>query len=129
MTPRSSGLFSIGESLLFIVKWCDSILRLGAVYMPISFTKTVVSNLNKEIADIQTKQNIEKERAEKALSKINQLERDMKLSTSAHDLSSKMSRISKLKEDIKQSRSLQAELSKQLAIKSAKLNQQLPPNK
>lgn len=94
--------------------------------MPISFTQSVVSNLTKEIAEIHSKQDNEKKKTEKALSKINQLQRDMKLSTSAHDLSSKMSRISKLKEDIKQSNSLQSELSKQLAIKTATLNKQLP---
>ncbi len=96
--------------------------------MAISFTQSVVSNLTKEIAEIQSKSNNEKKKEEKALSKINQLQNDMKLSTSAYDLSNKMSRISKLKEDIKQSKSSQAELSKQLAIKSATLNKQLPKN-
>ncbi|OAB47879.1 hypothetical protein [Paenibacillus antarcticus] len=113
---------------MFIVEWCESILQLGAVQMAISFTKSVVSNLTKEIAEIQSKSNHEKKRTEKALAKINQLQNDVKLSTSAYDLSNKMSRINKLKEDIKQSKSSQAELSKQLAIKSATLNKQLPKN-
>ncbi|AOZ93699.1 hypothetical protein [Paenibacillus crassostreae] len=94
--------------------------------MPISFTKTVVSNLNKEIAEVHNTIINEKKKEEKALSKINQLQRDMKLSTSAHDLSSKMSRINKLNEDIKQIQSLQTVLSTQLANKKAKLIQQLP---
>jgi hypothetical protein len=93
--------------------------------MPISFTHSVISGLKKQIAEIHDKSSHEKKKEEKALSKINQLQRDMKLSTSAHDLSSKMSRISKLKEDIKQTNTLQADLSKQLAIKTAALNLQL----
>lgn len=94
--------------------------------MAISFTKSVVSNLTKEIAEIQSKSNNEKKKTEKALAKINQLQNDVKLSTSAYDLSNKMSRINKLKEDIKQSKSSQAELSKQLSIKTSTLNKQLP---
>ncbi|WP_438349312.1 hypothetical protein ACP8HI_01050 [Paenibacillus sp. FA6] len=94
--------------------------------MAISFTRSIVDRLNKEIAEIHDKSLNEKKKAEKALSKINQLQKDMKLSTSAHDLSSKMSRISKLKEDIKQINFLQADLSKQLVTKNTLLNQQLP---
>ena len=94
--------------------------------MAISFTSTVVSNLTKEIAEIQSKSNNEKKKVEKAFAKINQLENDIKLSTSAYDLSNKMSRISKLNEDIKQSKASQAELSKLLVIKSATLKKQLP---
>lgn len=94
--------------------------------MAISFTRSIVDRLNKEIAEIHDKSMNEKKKADKALSKINQLQRDMKLSTSAHDLSSKMSRISKLKEDIKQINALQADLSKQLVAKNTLLSQQLP---
>ncbi|MHA0856824.1 hypothetical protein [Paenibacillus sp. CMAA1364] len=93
--------------------------------MPISFTRSLVDRLNKEVAEIHTTINNEKKKAKKAHTKIKQLERDMKLSTSAHDLSSKMSRISKLKEDIKQIDSLQADLSKQLVSKNTLLHQEL----
>ncbi|MGF7046877.1 seryl-tRNA synthetase [Paenibacillus sp. DS2015] len=92
--------------------------------MAISFTKSIVDRLNKEIAEIHIKSDNEKKKAEKALSKINQLQKDMELSTSAHDLSSKMSRISKLKANIQQINFLQADLSQQLVTKTAILNQQ-----
>lgn len=94
--------------------------------MPISFTASLVDRLNKEIAEIHATSNQEMKKVEKAYSKIKQLQSDMKLSTSAHDLSSKMSRISKLKEDIKRINSLQADLSKQLITKKALLLQELP---
>ena len=94
--------------------------------MAISFTKSVSSRLNQEIADIESKILEQKKKKDKALLKINQLEKDCKLSSSASDLSSKMSRISKLKEDIKKFSYLQRELSKELAKKKSTLAQ-IPP--
>lgn len=96
--------------------------------MGISFTRSIINQLNKEIAEIQTKSSEEKKKIENAQSKINQLQRDVKLSTSAHDLNSKLSRINKLKENIKQSNRLLTELSKQLSIKNKALDQQLAKN-
>ena len=93
--------------------------------MSISFTKAIVTRWQKEIDDIESKSVNEKNKKEKAQSKINQLQRDMKLSQSHSDLSSKMTRINKLNEEIKTSNRTQAELSKQLVTKKASLKQHL----
>lgn len=94
--------------------------------MAISFTKSVFSRLNQEIADIESKILELKQRKDKAFLLINQLEKDCKLSTSPSDLSNKMSRISKLKEDIKKFDHLQLELSKEMSNKKSTLSK-LPP--
>ncbi|TXK70063.1 hypothetical protein [Paenibacillus sp. N3.4] len=91
--------------------------------MSINFTKAIVNRLQHEIADIESKILNEKNKKEKAQSKMNQLQRDLKLSQSHSDLSSKMTRINKLNEEIKSSTRLQSELSKQLATKKASLKQ------
>jgi chromosome segregation ATPase len=96
--------------------------------MAISFTKSVSGRLNQEIADMESNMTELKKKREKASVKINQLEKDCKLSTSPSDLSSKMSRINKLQEDIKKFTRLQAELSKEMAKKKSTLAQ-LPPVK
>lgn len=96
--------------------------------MSISFTRSIVNRLNKEIADIQKQSSNEKQKKEKALSKINQLQRDIQISSSPSDLSNKMTRINKLKEEINQIDRLQANLAKQLANKNATLNQHLSKN-
>jgi cell division protein FtsL len=91
--------------------------------MSINFTKAIVNQLQREIADIESKIMNEKNKKEKAQSKINQLQRDMKLSQSHSDLSSKMTRINKLNEDIKIINRVQADLSKQLVTKKTSLKQ------
>jgi predicted RNase H-like nuclease (RuvC/YqgF family) len=93
--------------------------------MSINFTKAIVNRLQREIADIESKSMNEKNKKEKAQSKINQLQRDMKLSQSHSDLSSKMTRINKLNEDIKSINRVQANLSKQLVTKKTLLKQHL----
>jgi flagellar motor switch/type III secretory pathway protein FliN len=93
--------------------------------MSINFTKAIVNRLQREIADIESKSLNEKNKKEKAQSKINQLQRDMKLSQSHSDLSSKMTRINKLNENIKTINRVQAELSKQLVTKKTSLKQYL----
>ncbi|BBH24571.1 hypothetical protein Back11_59160 [Paenibacillus baekrokdamisoli] len=97
--------------------------------MAISFTKSIISRLNRELADIQSQSTNEKNKKEKALAKINQLQRDIKLSSSPSDLSSKMSRINKLNEEIKTINRVQADLSKQFVTKTAALKQQLAKDK
>jgi predicted nucleic acid-binding Zn-ribbon protein len=92
--------------------------------MSISFTKAITNQLQQEIAAIESKIVNEKKKIEKAQSKINQLQRDMKLSQSHSDLSSKMTRINKLNEEIKNMNHLQADLSKQLVTKKTSLKQQ-----
>lgn len=92
--------------------------------MSISFTKAIANQLQQEIAAIESKTINEKKKKEKAQSKINQLQRDMKLSQSHSDLSSKMSRINKLNEEIKNADRMQADLSKQLVTKKTSLKQQ-----
>ncbi|AZN41212.1 hypothetical protein [Paenibacillus albus] len=91
--------------------------------MSINFTKAIVSKLQRDIADIESNIVSEKNKLKKAQAKIKQLERDMKLSQSHNDLSSKMTRINKLTEEIKISTHSQADLNKQLASKKASLNQ------
>lgn len=92
--------------------------------MSISFTKAITNQLQQEIAAIESKIVNEKKKIEKAQSKINQLQRDMKLSQSHSDLSSKMTRINKLNEEIKNTNRLHADLSKQLVTKKTSLKQQ-----
>ncbi|MFC5649671.1 hypothetical protein ACFPYJ_11165 [Paenibacillus solisilvae] len=94
--------------------------------MSISFTKAIVSRLQREIADLESSSLNAKNKKEKTSSKIKQLERDMKLSQSHSDLSSKMTRINKLSEEIKAITRMQADLSKQLTAKKAALKQHLP---
>ncbi|GAB6990241.1 hypothetical protein [Paenibacillus pini] len=93
--------------------------------MSINFTKAIVSQLQREIAELESKSMDEKNKKDKALSKINQLQRDMKISQSHNDLSSKMTRVNKLEEEIKNSNRLQADLSKQLVTKKALLEKNL----
>jgi predicted nucleic acid-binding Zn-ribbon protein len=93
--------------------------------MSISFTKTIVNQLQKEIADIESKSLNEKKKIDKAQIKLKQIQKDIKLSQSASDLSSKMSRINKLNEEIKDSDRLQKELAKTLVTKKATLKQNL----
>jgi flagellar motor switch/type III secretory pathway protein FliN len=93
--------------------------------MSINFTKAIVNRLQREIADIESKSINEKNKKEKAQSKINKLQRDMKLSQSHSDLSSKMTRINKLNEEIKNINRIQVDLSKQLVTKKTSLKQHL----
>jgi predicted nucleic acid-binding Zn-ribbon protein len=93
--------------------------------MSINFTKAIVNLLQREIADIESKSMHEKNKKEKAQSKIKQLQRDMKLSQSHSDLSSKMTRINKLNEEIKNINRIQADLTKQLVMKKTSLKQHL----
>jgi hypothetical protein len=93
--------------------------------MSINFTKAIVNLLQREIADIESKSIYEKNKKEKAQSKIKQLQRDIKLSQSHNDLSSKMTRVNKLNEEIKNINRIQADLTKQLETKKASLKQQL----
>ncbi|MDQ0896845.1 hypothetical protein [Paenibacillus sp. V4I7] len=93
--------------------------------MAISFTLSIINRLKKEIAEIQQRSIDEQKKKEKALSKINQLQRDIKISTSPSDLSSKMSRLSKLKDEINKINLLQVELSKQLVLKNTALKEQI----
>ncbi|NQX58322.1 hypothetical protein [Paenibacillus qinlingensis] len=91
------------------------------VGMAISFTKTIVAQLKKEIAELESKLLNEKKKIEKAQAKINQVRRDMKLSQSHSDLSSKMSRVNKLNEEMKTSDRLQKDIMKELTAKKAAL--------
>lgn len=93
--------------------------------MAISFTLSIINRLKKEITETQQRSIDEQKKKEKALSKINQLQRDIKISTSPSDLSSKMSRLSKLKDEINKINLLQVELSKQLVLKNAALKEQI----
>ncbi|GGA14365.1 hypothetical protein GCM10008018_69100 [Paenibacillus marchantiophytorum] len=93
--------------------------------MSISFTSSIIDRLKKEIADDQQKSSEEQKKKAKVLSKINQLQRDLKLSNSASDLNSKMSRMNKMKEEIKRIDLSQAALSKQLAKNQAALQTQI----
>lgn len=89
------------------------------------FTKAIVTRLQREIADIESKIVTEKKKQEKAESKINQLQRDMKLSKTHSDLNNKMARTNKLNEEIKTAKRSQNDLSKQLTAKKASLKQHI----
>ncbi|MBB3113717.1 putative nucleic acid-binding Zn-ribbon protein [Paenibacillus phyllosphaerae] len=91
--------------------------------MSINFTQAVINKLQREIADIESKNENEKSKKKKAQAKIKQLERDMKLSQSHNDLSVKMTRINKLNEEIRTITRNEADLAKQLAAKKAALKQ------
>ncbi|WP_308633937.1 hypothetical protein [Paenibacillus silvisoli] len=91
--------------------------------MSINFTKAIINKLQREIADIESNNVNEKNKLKKAQAKIKQLERDMKLSQSHSDLSSKMTRIKKLTEEIQRITRSQADLTKQLTAKKASLRQ------
>lgn len=93
--------------------------------MSINFTQAITSKLQRDIADIESKSLDMKNKLMKAQTKIKQLERDMKLSQSHNDLSSKLTRINKLNDEIKNLTRSQAELSKQLSTKKASLSQHL----
>ncbi|QGQ93858.1 hypothetical protein EHS13_02520 [Paenibacillus psychroresistens] len=93
--------------------------------MSINFTKAIVNLLQREVADIESKSIHEMNKKEKAQSKVKQLQRDVKLSQSPSDLSSKMTRINKLNEEIKNITRIQADLAKQLVLKKTSLKQHL----
>ncbi|OPH46949.1 hypothetical protein BC351_13590 [Paenibacillus ferrarius] len=96
--------------------------------MSISFTSSIINRLKKEIAEDQQQSIDEQKKKEKVISKMNQLQRDIKLSNSASDLNSKMSRMNKMKEEIKRIDLSQAALAKQLTAKHAALQEQIAKN-
>lgn len=93
--------------------------------MSISFTTSITSRLKREIAEMQKQSANDKSKKEKALSKIKQLQKNIKMSSSPSDLSSKMTQITKLNDEVARIDASQADLAKQLAAKNAELRQQL----
>ncbi|OMF34665.1 hypothetical protein BK133_11685 [Paenibacillus sp. FSL H8-0548] len=93
--------------------------------MSISFTTSIISRLKREIADLQKQSVNDKSKKEKALSKIKQLQKSVKLSSSPTDLSSKMSQITKLTDEAARLDASMTAAVKQLAAKNAELRQQL----
>lgn len=93
--------------------------------MSISFTTSITSRLKREIAELQKQSFNDKNKREKALSKIKQLQKNMKMSSSPSDLSSKMTQITKLNGEVARIDASLADLAKQLAAKNAELRQQL----
>ncbi|OBZ08623.1 hypothetical protein [Bacillus sp. FJAT-26390] len=96
--------------------------------MSISFTSSIISRLKREIADIQKQSASDKIKREKALAKIKQLQKNIKMSSSPTDLSSKMTQITKLTEEAARIEASQAAIAKQLTAKNAELRQQLAKN-
>ncbi|WP_053374235.1 hypothetical protein [Paenibacillus sp. FJAT-27812] len=96
--------------------------------MSISFTSSIISRLKREIADIQMQSASDKIKREKALAKIKQLQKNIKMSSSPTDLSSKMTQITKLTEEAARIEASQAAIAKQLTAKNAELRQQLAKN-
>ncbi|EFM09478.1 conserved hypothetical protein [Paenibacillus curdlanolyticus YK9] len=92
--------------------------------MAISFTRSIITRLEKEIADIHSLVRELKTKREKSLAKISQLQRDQKVSQSVSDLSSKISREIKLKKEVERINVLLTQSSKQLKEKQALLAQQ-----
>ncbi|QHW32874.1 hypothetical protein GZH47_20050 [Paenibacillus rhizovicinus] len=93
--------------------------------MPINFTKAIVGQLQREIADLDNQAGVLKQKQHKAQAKIKQLQRDMKLSQSSSDLSSKLSRVNKHNEEIKTATRALADLAKQITAKKTALEQHL----
>jgi len=93
--------------------------------MTISFTSSITSRLKREIAEMQKQSFNDKNKREKALSKIKQLQKNIKVSSSPSDLSSKMTQITKLNGEVARMDASLADLAKQLAAKNAELRQQL----
>ncbi|QHT63178.1 hypothetical protein GXP70_26585 [Paenibacillus lycopersici] len=93
--------------------------------MSINFTKAVIAQLQRDIADLESRAGSLKQKQHKAQAKIKQLQRDMKLSQSSNDLSSKLTRVNKHNEEIKAAARALADLDKQAAAKKAALEQQL----
>lgn len=89
--------------------------------MSISFTTSIITRLNREIADAQKKSADDKRKKEKSLAKIKQLQKNIKVSSSPSDLSSKLTQINKLNEEVTRIDRSQADLSKLLLIKKAEL--------
>lgn len=92
--------------------------------MSISFTTSIISRLKREIADLQKQSVHDKSKKEKALAKIKQLQKSVKLSSSPTDLSSKMSQITKLTDEAARLDASLTAAVKQLAAKNAELRQQ-----
>ncbi|ANY65960.1 hypothetical protein BBD42_05410 [Paenibacillus sp. BIHB 4019] len=89
--------------------------------MSISFTNSIISRLKREIADLEAKNALEKNKSAKAQAKLKQLQKDSKKSSMPSDLSNKLTRINKLNEEIADSAKKQAEFSRQLVYKKSEL--------
>ncbi|WP_141502645.1 hypothetical protein [Paenibacillus luteus] len=92
--------------------------------MSISFTTSIISRLKREISDLQKQGAADKSKKDKALAKIKQLQKSVKLSSSPTDLSSKMTQITKLNEEVARLDAAQVAFAKQLTAKNAELRQQ-----
>ncbi|MGO4108635.1 hypothetical protein [Paenibacillus sp. YAF4_2] len=91
--------------------------------MALSFTAPTITRLEKEIADIQKLVRESETKRQKALSTINKLQRDQKLSRNANDLSNKITRENKLKKEIEEINGFLKQSSNQLADKNQLLTQ------
>lgn len=92
--------------------------------MGISFTRSLIDRLEREIAELETTIRGHQQKRKKTLGKINQLQRDQKLSQSASDLSSKITRENKLRKEIEQLDAEMAQATKALKEKQALLTAQ-----
>lgn len=92
--------------------------------MAISFTRSLITQLEKEVAELHALVRDQKKKREKVESRIKGLKRDQKLSQSASDLSAKITRENKLKKEIEQIDVLLVQTSKQLAEKKGLLEKQ-----
>lgn len=92
--------------------------------MAISFTKPLIAQLEKEVAELQAFMRDQKKKRGKSEAKIKELKRNQKLSQSASDLSDKITRENKLKKEIEQIDASLAQASKHLAEKKGLLEKQ-----
>lgn len=92
--------------------------------MAISFTKPLIMQLEKEVAQLQALVRDGKKKREKTEAKIRGLKRSQKLSQSASDLSDKITRENKLKKELEQIDASLVQASKQLAEKKGLLEKQ-----
>ncbi|MFB9324396.1 hypothetical protein ACFFSY_00380 [Paenibacillus aurantiacus] len=96
--------------------------------MGISFTRSLIDRLTREIAELETTIRGHQQKRKKTLGKINQLQRDQKLSQSASDLSSKITRENKQRKEIEQLDMELAQMAKALKEKQALLAAQRGKN-
>ena len=93
--------------------------------MSINLTQAFIQRLNREIAALQQESMSVQKKKEQALSKLKQLQRHTKISASPSDLNNTLSRINQLSKEIAELNSSHPVLLKQLAAKTAALQEQL----
>ncbi|MFC4775255.1 hypothetical protein ACFO9Q_00470 [Paenibacillus sp. GCM10023252] len=91
--------------------------------MAISFTSSIKSRLQREVTELEQTLTQQRSKRARAEAKIKQLERGVKLSHSATDLSSKLTQLNKLTGQLAEGKRKETELARQLRLKQAELKE------